>query len=195
MMNRCTLKEVQISEWYKEVQWTESCHLSYFSHAINFERLGTPNTGIPAKLITPNLGGGGTPYSRLYSRIPPRGSFQLPQRDKVIQVWQLKISKKDAATLLLMKGLPLLSKSERCLPVEIQIFLSFPAGPNIFLDHSHVWKPGVKWAQRDYHYIFQLDTKLQLFETMKGPFVSVPYVLHWPDILEVIFCSFCVNLT
>ena len=41
---------------------------------------------------------------------------------------------------------------------------------------SRVWKPGEKSAQRDCHYIFRLNTKLWLLETMKGPFVSVPYV-------------------
>ena len=42
---------------------------------------------------------------------------------------------------------------------------------------SRVWKPGVKSAQRDCHYIYRLHAKMRLFETMKCPFVSVPYVL------------------
>ena len=81
MMNRRTLKEVQISEWCREVEWPESCNLSYFSHAIKFERLGTPSTGIPAKLISQFFffggggggGGRGTPYIKLYTVRSPQG--------------------------------------------------------------------------------------------------------------------------
>ena len=69
--------------------------------------------------------GGSTPYSRLYSRIPPKGLFSViskrPTKRKCIfggnTSMKIKILKIDAATLLLMKGLSLLSKSERSLPV------------------------------------------------------------------------------
>ena len=57
MMNRRTLRKFRSPNDTKKFNENKSCHLSYFSHAIKFERLGTPHTGIPAKLITPNLGG------------------------------------------------------------------------------------------------------------------------------------------
>ena len=69
--------------------------------------------------------GGGTLYSRLYTVGSPKGFSSIVSKRSTKRKcifgdntsMKIKISKMDAATLLLMIGLSLFSKSERSLPV------------------------------------------------------------------------------
>ena len=138
MMNRRTLRKFRSPNDTKK--FNELSRVISHISVTQFERLGSPSTGIPAKLISQFFflwgGGGGeegTPYSRLYTvgvhmnvmlGSPQGVLFDCLEEINQTEMYfwdntsmEIKISKMDAATLLLMIGLPLLSKSERSLPV------------------------------------------------------------------------------